>query len=78
MQETFGMLPTESSDSVELKTVSVAVGVPLSRSFDYLPDGDLKRYKPGSRVVVPFGKSTRVGVVLGIGVTTLEKSKLKA
>ena len=65
MQESSGMLLTESSNDVELKTVKVAVGVPLSRSFDYLPAGDLERYKPGSRVVVPFGRSTRVGVVIG-------------
>ena len=78
MQESSGMLLTESSNDVELKTVKVAVGVPLSRSFDYLPAGDLERYKPGSRVVVPFGRSTRVGVVIGTGVSELEKSKLKA
>ena len=78
MQESSGMLLTESSNDVELKTVKVAVGVPLSRSFDYLPAGDLERYKPGSRVVVPFSRSTRVGVVIGTGVSELEKSKLKA
>jgi len=78
MQESSGILLTESSHNVELKTVKVAVSVPLSRSFDYLPEGNLERYQPGSRVVVPFGRTTRVGVVIGTGVSALQQSKLKA
>ncbi len=58
--------------------MKVAVAVPLSRTFDYLPRGELKNYHPGCRVVVPFGRSTRIGVVTGTGNTTLVKSKLKA
>ena len=78
MQDSGGTLLTDRVNSVDLQTVKVAVGVPLSRSFDYLPEGDLNRYQPGSRVVVPFGRSTRIGVVIGTGVTELDKSKLKA
>jgi len=32
----------------------------------------------GCRVVVPFGRTTRVGVVVGTGISSLEKSKLKS
>jgi len=79
MQETSDAFSSDSSlavgDSVGMKIVKVAVAVPLSRSFDYLPNGELKRYQPGCRVVVPFGRSTRVGVVVGTGTSTLDKSK---
>lgn len=78
MPETIGKLSTEGVDSVGLKIVKVAVAVPLSRSFDYRPIGDLKRYKPGCRVMVPFGRTTRVGVVVGTGISALDESKLKS
>jgi len=44
--------------------LKVAVNVPLSREFDYLPPpGDCPQ--PGCRVRVPFGRRTQVGLVLG-------------
>jgi primosomal protein N' (replication factor Y) len=44
--------------------LKVAVNVPLSRLFDYLPpDGDAA-IPPGSRVVVPFGRREQIGVVM--------------
>lgn len=70
--------PSDSSANVELKIVKVAVAVPLSRTFDYLPLGELADYRAGCRVVVPFGRLTRIGVVTGTGETTLARSKLKA
>ena len=45
----------------------IAVPVPLAQVFDYLaPDGiEAEAIKPGCRVAVPFGRSQRVGVVVG-------------
>lgn len=42
--------------------------MPLARSFDYLPplDGDLSRLQVGMRLRVPFGRQTKVGVLLAI------------
>lgn len=41
---------------------------PMRRSFDYLPpaDCDLARFKPGQRLLVPFGNREMVGVLLGV------------
>lgn len=77
MQATLGSLLPDASDNVELKIVKVVVPVPLSRSFDYLPGDALGNYKTGCRVVVPFGRTTRIGVVVGTGVSTLARAKLK-
>jgi len=76
MQQISGNLSSDSPEITGLKTVKVAVAVPLSRIFDYLPSGDLTNYLAGCRVVVPFGRSTRIGVVTGTGESTLPASKL--
>ena len=57
--------------------VKVAIAVPLSRLFDYLPAINLDSYPTGARVLVPFGRSQKVGVVAGVGPATIELSKLK-
>ena len=44
--------------------LKVAVNVPLSREFDYLPAVDAPVAQPGSRVQVPFGRRQQVGVVM--------------
>ncbi len=45
--------------------LNVAINVPLSRLFDYrAPAGRV--IEPGTRVLVPFGRTRKVGVVLGI------------
>ena len=44
--------------------LKVAVSVPLSRLFDYLPPSGATPVLPGSRVLVPFGRQKLVGVVL--------------
>jgi len=44
--------------------LKVAVNVPLSRSFDYLPPAGAPCPEPGSRVLVPFGRRRQVGLVL--------------
>jgi primosomal protein N' (replication factor Y) len=44
--------------------LKVAVNVPLSRQFDYLPPTACPCPEPGTRIHVPFGKRRQVGVVL--------------
>ena len=44
--------------------LKVAINVPRSRLFDYLPPAGGKCPPPGSRVRVPFGKRRQVGVVM--------------
>ena len=44
--------------------LKVAVNVPLSRTFDYLPPAGATCPAPGSRVLVPFGRRRQVGLVL--------------
>jgi len=44
--------------------LKVAVNVPLSRLFDYLPPGGTAAIPPGSRVIVPFGRREQIGVVM--------------
>ena len=49
-----------------MKTASVlrvAINAPLSRLFDYLPP-DEGRPMPGCRVLVPFGRRKRIGLVM--------------
>lgn len=50
--------------STEANCIQVAVMIPLRRIFSYAPppEGHLQ---PGMRVRVPFGKGSRVGIVLG-------------
>ena len=50
------------ADSPILK---VAVNVPLSRQFDYLPPATGPLPLPGTRVHVPFGRRKQIGLVLG-------------
>jgi primosomal protein N' (replication factor Y) len=45
--------------------LKVAVSVPLSREFDYLPVAGAGPVSPGCRVLVPFGRHRRVGLVMG-------------
>jgi primosomal protein N' (replication factor Y) len=45
----------------------VALSAPVMRLFDYLPpDGGDTRGHRGQRVLIPFGKSTRVGVIVAV------------
>jgi primosomal protein N' (replication factor Y) len=45
--------------------LKVAISVPLSREFDYLPVRAAAMPSPGSRVLVPFGRRRRIGIVTG-------------
>ncbi|GAA5215308.1 primosomal protein N' [Corallincola platygyrae] len=46
--------------------IRVALPVPMRRLFDYrLPEGaDIAQWPVGSRIKVPFGKSTRIGILV--------------
>ncbi len=60
--------------------VRVAIPVPLPQLFDYLPPGDTGTHAiaPGSRILVPFGRSQRVGIVIETANdTALAPAKLK-
>ncbi len=56
--------------------VRVAVDTPLRRTFDYLAGDAAPR--PGARVLVPFGRRQRVGIVLECAADSgLERARLK-
>jgi primosomal protein N' (replication factor Y) len=70
------MNPARQSDSATT-IARVALPLPLPQTFDYLSESpDLL---PGCRVRVPFGRSSRVGVVVDTaGRTTISDDRLKA
>ena len=45
--------------------LKVAVNVPLSREFDYLPAPGGQGVGAGCRVLVPFGRRRQIGLVMG-------------
>ena len=51
--------------STAREILRVALPVPLPRTFDYLLPQDGSVPLPGARVEVPFGRSQRVGIVIG-------------
>ncbi|TPQ26266.1 primosomal protein N' [Methylomonas koyamae] len=55
----------DASNKLILK---VAAPVPLDRIFDYLPPAGYEgtELRPGSRVLVPFGRRSQVGVLLAV------------
>ena len=58
--------------------VKVAVNVPLSREFDYLPAAGAPLPQPGSRVLVPFGHRRQTGVVTALaGESELPGNKVR-
>ena len=46
--------------------VSVAVPVPLRQSFDFLVPEGFPKPLQGTRVLVPFGRQQRVGVIIKV------------
>jgi len=50
--------------------LNVAVNVPLSRLFDYLPPAGNSRVQAGARVLIPFGRRDVVGLVVGVSDTS--------
>lgn len=60
-----------------MKFIRVALPVPLYRYFDYLPLNGIMPVK-GSRVVVPFGYQTKVGIVVDFPLASdIPEDKLK-
>ena len=58
--------------------LKVAVNVPLSRLFDYLPPTGGELPAAGARVRVPFGAGTRVGLIMGLAETSeLDPGKIR-
>jgi len=53
--------------------VKIAIPIPLNRLFDYLALDDAEPIEIGSRVLVPFGKTNKVGFVI----ETVENSDIK-
>jgi primosomal protein N' (replication factor Y) len=59
-------------------TLKVALSVPLDTLFDYLPPRDAPSPVPGQRVLVPFGRGRRCGVVMAAATATdMPPAKLK-
>jgi primosomal protein N' (replication factor Y) (superfamily II helicase) len=60
-----------------MQVLQVALDVPLPRLFDYAwPDATAALI--GCRVRVPFGKTKRIGIVLGVGESAIAVDKLKS
>jgi len=56
--------------------LKIALDVPLNRLFDYLSGGQVA--KVGQRVLVPFGRRSQIGIVVGVAETSdfaIEKLK---
>lgn len=51
----------------EATILKVAVNVPLSRLFDYLPPAGVTTVPPGTRVRISFGRQKQVGLVMATG-----------
>jgi len=67
-------------NSSEKIILSIAVPIPLNFSFDYLPPDNCKfeQLKPGLRIKIPFGKQSKIGVLLAINSSSdIDTSKLK-
>lgn len=63
-------------DSLTQPILKIALDVPLDRLFDYLSDGQTVQI--GQRVLVPFGRRSQIGIVMGIADTSdfaIEKLK---
>src|SRR5690242_2424840 len=70
------MSPARQSDSAT-RIARVALPLPLPHTFDYLSESP--ELLSGCRVRVPFGRSSRVGVVVDTaGRTTVSNDRLKA
>jgi primosomal protein N' (replication factor Y) len=58
--------------------LKVAINVPLSRLFDYLPPDTGRCPPPGARVRVPFGRRRQVGLVVAhAGGSSLPRSRIR-
>lgn len=65
---------------ISIVILNIALPVPIFRTFDYLPPENFNtgQLDPGVRVVVPFGRQTKVGVLVGVSSdSSVELSLLK-
>ncbi|HXE66248.1 MAG TPA: primosomal protein N' [Rhodanobacteraceae bacterium] len=70
------MSPARQSDS-KATIARVALPLPLPQTFDYLSESS--GLSPGCRVRVPFGRSSRVGIVVGTAAhTDVSSDRLKS
>ena len=48
--------------------LSIAIAIPVDRLFDYLPpeSGDSVKLEAGMRILVPFGKKSKVGILIAV------------
>jgi primosomal protein N' (replication factor Y) (superfamily II helicase) len=61
------------------KFAQVGIDSPLRRLFDYRIPDSITKLQPGSRVVIPFGKRSLVGIVVKlIDTPSIEASRLKS
>lgn len=62
----------------EKQIIQVAIPIPVNRLFDYLVPVCITNIIPGVRVLVPFGKSQKMGVVIGYtNMTEINIDRLK-
>ncbi|MFQ5608814.1 MAG: primosomal protein N', partial [Woeseiaceae bacterium] len=62
----------------KLSILNVAINVPLSRHFDYLPAPGEPAPGVGCRVLVPFGRRKQVGLVMGTSASPdIDPSRLR-
>ncbi|MCK5477824.1 MAG: primosomal protein N' [Methylococcales bacterium] len=58
--------------------IKIAIPIPLNRLFDYLAPDDIGHIPAGTRVLVPFGKTKKVGFVIeNVENSALETDRLK-
>jgi len=70
----------QTAQSHHTLILQVAIATPLRRLFDYLPPAGAKPecLQPGVRVLAPFGRGSRVGVITGLSdFSELPTSQLK-
>ena len=57
------------------KLISVALDVPINQLFDYISEN--QNIKVGCRVKVPFGRSTRIGIIVAVKKFNAQQSAYK-
>jgi primosomal protein N' (replication factor Y) len=62
----------------QLAVFRIAIAIPLNRLFDYLAPEGVNQIARGCRVLVPFGKSEKVGFVIAqVNHSTVQSGRLK-
>ncbi len=53
----------------QLPILQIAIPIPFRKTFEYLPANNKQipaNIKPGIRVKIPFGRTTKIGIIMGI------------